>query len=153
MNIESKVCEKTTGNISLLLEQYLTSWNEKNAPCMAALFTDNAEFTGVDGKVITGKTQIENVYTKDFIGVWETASLKLTGIYARALSDAIVIITAKWEISDNDNSRVNNTDRNGIVHIIANKTTENGYRIMLQHYTELSAGRMENISLKETVSA
>ncbi|MCB0700588.1 MAG: SgcJ/EcaC family oxidoreductase [Chitinophagales bacterium] len=139
MDINSKVCEKTTNNISILLDKFVQFWNEKNLDCFADLFTENAEFTDIVGQVAIGKNEIKEQHKFPFSVTMKKATLKLNGIYARALSDTLVIVTAKWQTEQNlmpDGSKAPN--REGVIQIIANRTQEEGYKIVLVHNTDLS---------------
>lgn len=138
MDIKSKVCEKSTHNISILLDKFVTFWNEKNIDCFADLFTDNAEFTDIMGQVAIGKEEIKEQHKFPFAVTMKKAVLKLNGIYARALSESLVIVTAKWQTEQNlmpDGSKAPN--REGVIQIIANKLKD-GYKIVLVHNTDLS---------------
>lgn len=139
MNIESRVCETTTANISVLLDKFVTFWNEKNLDCFGDLFTENAEFTDVVGQVAVGKEAIKKQHEYPFANVMKKAILKLHGIYARALSEDLVIITTKWETEHNLNPDGKPADdRKGIMQIIAKHTEEGGYKIVLVHNTDLT---------------
>lgn len=137
MNIDSKVCETTTQNVSTLIDKYLKSWNEKNADCFAELFSDNAEFTGSNKKTFTSKKAIEEYHKNLFESIFKKSVLKLNGIYARGLSDDLVIITANWQREHNlDENGNSSADRNGILQLIVNKNTKEGYKIILAHLTD-----------------
>lgn len=148
MNINSKVCETTTKNVSTLIDKYLTLWNEKNADCFADLFSENAEFTGVNKKTFIKRKSIEEYHQNLFNNIFRKSVLKLNGIYARGLSDDLVIITANWQREHNLDEAGNTArDRNGILQLIVNKNTTEGYKIILAHLTDTT-----NTSVSETIS-
>lgn len=139
MNIESKVCETSTASISTLLEKFITHWNEKNIDCLVDLFTDNAEFTDIAGQVAVGKQEIKKQHEYPFSTTMKKAVLKLHGIYARALTNDMVIVTTKWNTEHNlmpDGQPA--PDREGIMQIIAKGTKDTGYKIQLVHNTDLT---------------
>jgi uncharacterized protein (TIGR02246 family) len=52
--------------IKSVTEQYVKAFNAKNAKAVAALWTENGEFTGVDGEVIRGRAAIEKSLADEF---------------------------------------------------------------------------------------
>lgn len=139
MNIESKVCETTTSNISTLLDKFTTFWNEKNIDCFVDMFSENAEFTNVFSKVYVGREEIKNLHERTFNSIYKKTKLTMGGIYARALSEDLVIVTANWESTGNlDDTGKEAKDKKGVIQIIVKKFEEEGYRIILVHNTDIT---------------
>ena len=138
MNIESSVCDTTTANISTLMEKFVLFWNEKKTDCLLDLFDEGSEFTNIANQVAKGKEAIFQQQQKAFDTVMKKAEIRLTGIYARALSEELVIVTCRWETFHNlDMEGKETPNRNGVMQVIAKKIEE-GYKITLVHNTALS---------------
>jgi uncharacterized protein (TIGR02246 family) len=52
--------------IKRITDQYVKAFNAKNAKAIAALWTENGEFTGIDGQVIRGRAAIEKSLAEEF---------------------------------------------------------------------------------------
>jgi uncharacterized protein (TIGR02246 family) len=75
------------------------AWNAHDAKGIAAVFTEDADMVGLDGRVFTGRAEIEKAFAEDHSGVLSKAKLEVMKEPVRfpspdvAVSDAEVVIS------------------------------------------------------------
>ena len=80
-------------------EAIVTAWNKHDAKSVAAVFTEDADLIGADGRLVSGRAEIEKMLAADHSGALREASLQVMKEPVRfptpdvAVSDAEVQIT------------------------------------------------------------
>jgi len=72
-------------------------WNEKNGEKYSEAFTEDAEFTSITGKYLSGKNEITEWHNDIFEGVYSNTMLKVTVERTRQITDEIASVDSHFE--------------------------------------------------------
>ncbi len=136
MNIKSRLDEHSTTAVKQLLDQFISTWNDKDLEGFGELFTHDAEFTDVVGQTALGREAIVKQHIFPFERVMKFATFEMKDAYIRELSPQLIIVSALWKVSGSvtpDGKQL--PDRNGVLQLIAERK-DNAFLIKLVHNSD-----------------
>ena len=121
--------------IESLLREIEAAWNRGDLRTYAGLYAKNAGYVSRAGKLLTGRTEIEELHATAFAGPLRNTKLSLNTRRIEFLTSAVALVYADVEIKRGGDD--NNTTRAITTFVVAN--ANEGWRIFAAHTTELAA--------------
>jgi len=121
--------------IESLLREIEAIWNRGDLFAYAGLYANNAGYVSRGGKLLTGRTEIEELHATAFVGPLRNTKLTLKTRRIEFLTSTVALVYADVELERGGND--NNTTRAITTFVVAN--ANEGWRIFAAHTTELAA--------------
>jgi uncharacterized protein (TIGR02246 family) len=87
---------------SALVAKFTQAWDAGDAKGLAALFAPGADLVTPDGKVISGRANIEAFYAYVFAHGYAGVKAEATVVVTRTLAPDLDIVDARWSIGDKE---------------------------------------------------
>jgi uncharacterized protein (TIGR02246 family) len=121
--------------IESLLNEIEAIWNRGDLLAYAGLYANNAGYVSRAGKLLTGRTEIEELHATAFVGPLRNTKLTLKTRRIEFLTSTVALVYADVELERGGND--NNSTRAITTFVVAN--ANEGWGIFAAHTTELAA--------------
>ncbi len=125
--------------ISTTVERFNDAWARHDPRALAAIFTDDADFTNVVGAHIRGRGKIQVLHTQLFSGVFKQSRQTAIVRSIRMLSLELAAVDLDWEM---DGLRAPDGQprpvRRGLMTWVVCKTLKGDWLILIMHNAEMS---------------
>jgi uncharacterized protein (TIGR02246 family) len=131
--------ESATDAITHTVEQFVDAWNRHDAHAFAMTFTEDADFTNVQGVHANGRANVESFHSSRFAGIFKNTHLTASIRSIRMLSPEIAEVDADWQMTGvkaPDGSA--RPDRKGLLDWIMIKGPGGKWPIEIMHNTDLT---------------
>ncbi|WP_197023131.1 YybH family protein [Arthrobacter sp. MA-N2] len=85
------------------MSEFVEAFNRHDAPALAALFTDEAQFINIYGTVMKNRSGIEEGHAKAFSSRLAPAKLVLRGVERKSVSESVSTLYGTWDLSQPSN--------------------------------------------------
>ena len=131
--------DRTTDAITHTLGQFVDAWNKHDAHAFALTFTEDADFTNVQGVHAKGRANVESFHALSFAGVFKDSHLSANIRSVRMLTPGLAAVDIEWQMTGArapDGSERPN--RMGLLDWIMAKRSGGKWLIEVMHNTDLN---------------
>lgn len=131
--------ERVKAAIAQTLERFLDAWNKHDAHAFAMAFTEDADFTNVQGIHARGRANVEAFHAPVFASIFKDSHQTATIRSIRMLARDIASVDVDWEMTGARNrDGTPRPDRKGLLDWIMVKQPDGTWLIEIMHNTELT---------------
>lgn len=90
---------KIEDGISRVLSDFEAAWNVHDPKAFSMAFAEDADFTNVRGKGVTGRAAVEKFHTEPFATYFSHSRLKINETKIRFIKPDVAAVDARWEMT------------------------------------------------------
>ena len=92
--------DATEETLNELARNWEEGWNIGDASAIGQLYTEDADFAGIDGQAAKGRAAIEEMLDGFLTTVYKGSKLSITTTETRAVKPHLIIGDSVWELTD-----------------------------------------------------
>jgi uncharacterized protein (TIGR02246 family) len=125
--------------IRRLVAAFREAWNRHDAAAMAALFSDDAEFTSWRGARVGGRVGVRTYHAEAFRMRYAESVLHVDGVQVRILRPEVATVDVWWSITGSKfDTGTLRPPRRGVTAIVATHDgEERPWELRIVHHTEV----------------
>jgi uncharacterized protein (TIGR02246 family) len=122
--------------VEALAQEFFVAMNHRDAHAIAALFTEDAEFTNVVGASVRGRAAIEELHAPVFAGPFRRMRISTDRPRVRWLSGGLGSVELRWIMTGAlDSAGQERPPRRGLLHWIV-QSNGSRWAILVSHNAE-----------------
>jgi len=120
-----------------VMDSFMDAWNRHDAKAWTAVFTDDADFTNVNGISASGRSDIEQFHANVFATIFKDSHQKYTGIKIRFIRPDVAAVDVHWEMTGSSGPTGNPVpSRQGLLNFTMTKSRDK-WQIVVMHNMNL----------------
>jgi uncharacterized protein (TIGR02246 family) len=124
--------------IRQVAEGFMDAWNHHDAKALAALFSEDADFTNVRGVGASGRANIEKFHAPLFASIFKDTTLKPAYVTIHFIRPDVAAVDVKWEMTGLEGPQGNPLPvRHGLLNFTMAKNQER-WQIVVMHNMDLA---------------